>query len=464
LKSLNSGENISKFKKERFFSNNKLTDINDFMTEYSEISIDFTKDGLCYIETERGCPFSCSFCAYGKTRKDIGKLEFENFKAVFSNFIKKGANNFYILSPTLNRNRVDFNDYLKFIKNIKNQHNIDINLFGELKAELLTDDEIILLKDAGFSSIEFGIQSFNKKSLLFTNVNNKNFDLKIFTEKLLKNKIIPIIDFIIGLPDDTYENIIATIDFLSENNLLDYCNFYHLQLLPGTDIRKLFIEKNYNFQKKPPYFALETDSMTLKEIKNVYLYLEQEKDFSYRDDFFTEDKNRFFIIKNQSDFEELFKTKFYQTSSFIMVDSFETDYILNFFDTFFKNNSEIFHICYLYSEKELSKSFLEKLNYIFNKYRNYYDNYRESINYFDDESFSKIFKILCKSSVNKEYFNFLRDFYYADYIFFPEDSDLLNKNIKKLEKLYNDEDIETYVFYENKMKQQFLKVFPDKFN
>ncbi len=463
LKSLNEEKSFDMLIDKKSYKSDISVDINDFIEEYSDKTLEFKSGGLCYIETERGCPFSCSFCVYGKMRKRIGKLDFDKFKKVFLNFIEKGARDFYFLSPTLNYSKEDFRKKLEFISSIKKDENIDINIFGELKAELIDEEDMRLLKSAGFTSIEFGVQSFSEDVLLLSKVKEKKIDYKEFTYKLLEYGITPIIDFIVGLPGDTYENLVKTVEALSEDKILDYCSFYHLQILPGADIKNDFIENGFEFSPYPPYFATKTDSMTLKDIKNVYLYLETEKNFSYRDEYFSESKETFFIVKGIRDFEELNKSKFYQTNSFILKDNFEEKTILNFFDNYFSENQEIFHICYLYSDDKISEFFLRELNIIFNRYRNYYDDYHESINYFNDESFSKKFKILCKFGVEKKYYEFLADNYSFDFIFFPSEERIFKAKVKELEYLYENEDIESYVFLENKAEYDFLKVFPKNF-
>lgn len=460
LKSLKNPNTLKELKEVRFIESQELTDINVFVEEYSEISEDFKKDNLCYIEVERGCPFSCSFCAYGKTRNKIGEIDRERFQKVFTQFINRGANEFYILSPTLNRNGRNFRNLLLDIIDIKKETNGNIKLFGELRAETLTLEDMLLLKEAGFDSIEFGIQSLNSDTLKSLNVRRKDFDIADFTNKLLENKITPIIDFIVGLPGDDYNTIIKSIDKLSKNNLLDYCNFYHLQLLPGTDIKNMFIRNNFKFQQTTPYFALQTDKMNIDDIRNVYLYLEQEKGISYRDNFIPNDKERFYLIKTESDFTKLYESVYYQTSSLIMLDNFSEEQILDFFTNFFKNNPEIFHISYIFSEKIITDLFLEKLKIIFLSYSNYYDNYRMSINYFNDESFSKVFNILCRFDVNNKYLEHLRDYYSADYIFFPNDIPLLRKNIKRLKELESDEDINSYIFMNMDFNDDFLIKLP----
>jgi radical SAM superfamily enzyme YgiQ (UPF0313 family) len=462
LKKILYEKKIETLKKQRFFQGNEPVDFNDFILEFSSLTDDYKTDGLAYIEMERGCPFKCSFCAYGKSRNNITEIDFEIFKTVFNNFISKGVKDFYLLAPTLNRSRKNFEKYLNYIIETKKRLNVELKLFAELRPENITENDVELMKNAGFSSIEFGIQTFNEKQLESLNRKKSNFNLETFSKKLLENDIKPIIDFIIGLPEDDYGSIKKSIDIVEKMDLLDYCNFYHLELLPSTTLKKEFVDNNNIFQKKTPYFVLKTQKMDFSDIKNVYMYLEDEKEFSYRDDFFQNDEKKIFIIKSKMDLQNLMKNDFYHSSSFIFLDNFLEKEILDFFNLFFSLNSEIFHQTYLYSEKEISFDFLEKLSKIFINYPNFYDNYREGINYFNDEILSKTIQILVKPEINRSYFEELLNNYQTDFIIFPEEQNKIEKKSKKLLKIFNDEEIYTYVFKETDSNLKFIRRFNKK--
>jgi len=58
---------------------------------YIDITDDYKNDGLFYFETERGCPFNCSYCAYSKFKNKILTIKKENFKKYLNKiFLKNG--------------------------------------------------------------------------------------------------------------------------------------------------------------------------------------------------------------------------------------------------------------------------------------------------------------------------------------------------------------------------------------
>ena len=217
-------------------NNNKIiygnsVNFNEFLLQYSEITDQYKYDKLFYIEVERGCNFKCNYCVYGKTRDFLTKIDEQIFKSIIEKFYnKKEIEEIYLLSPTLNHNKLFFKNILENLISLKEKSKSDIQIFGELRPELLTKGDIPLLKKAGFKTIEIGIQSFNKEAIANINRNSNKFQLKDLAYLLLENGIDLIIDFIIGLPGETFNSMIETIQLLDKYNLLHYCNFYRLDL------------------------------------------------------------------------------------------------------------------------------------------------------------------------------------------------------------------------------------------
>jgi len=250
------------------------------------------------------------------------------------------------LAPTFNRNKELFIYYLKSIIELKKDKNNNIKFFAELRTENLNENEIKLLKEAGFEEIEIGVQSINKETLRsikrgLTNFSQSNIFKTIKTIK--EYGIKPIIDFIIGLPGETEKMIKDTIEILDQQELLEFSNFYHLLILPGTDLKSLFIEKKFKFQNFPPYLALKTDKMNIENIKNIYLYLETKKEISYYDEFFIGDREHLYITRTQSDLNfkkenGLYNTNLLISANFLYFDNMDENTILKFnFNNLLKN-------------------------------------------------------------------------------------------------------------------------------
>jgi hypothetical protein len=449
-------EDIAAKKHKKYYAG-EACDFNKFISGYSGATDDTAFDRMAYIEIERGCPFKCSFCAYDKTRKSSTVIDMDAFKNAVDGCFSRDIDELYLLAPTLNSNRKRFESYLEYIAGKRSETGKNVRLFGELRPELIAGGDIGLMKEAGFDCIEFGVQSMNleyKKNLA-------KYDLSGFAKNLLAHGITPIIDFIVGFPGETKDDVIRTIDYMSDNAILDYCNFYHLQVLHNTGIRKVFIEKGYSFQDCPPYLMLENDVMDIGDIKDIYMYLEDRKDFSYREDYLVLDENRFHVIRNNDDFNSLSETPFYHSASFVLVDNFDFDVIVRFYDGFFGGNPEIFHQVYLYSRQGFEMNDLEALSGMMTTHGNYYDRYREGINYFNDEIFSKTIHVLSGPDSDEKMIGQLMDNYDFGFAVLPGERNSFADRIQKLRRYFLDDEINTFVFREcDDMEFEFIKRFP----
>jgi radical SAM superfamily enzyme YgiQ (UPF0313 family) len=439
----------------------KQIDFNTFLPGYLQHTDDYTYDKLFYLEVERGCPYKCVYCAYNKSNTQITSID----PVVYAESLKKiftfDINEIYLLAPTLNRNRDHFNYYLDAIIAQKKQTGKQLKVFAELRAELVDETEITKMVLAGFREIEFGIQSLNKQ--VFTKLDRQKlrFDFIGFSQKLVAAGITPVIDFIVGLPHDSYENIIGTIELLDTHDLLSYANFYHLHVLANTELRKVFDTNDYVYDKQAPYLAYEVDTLDFNDIQEVYCHLEEEKDLTFVVDFFDYDPRQFYILKDTQDLHALENTPYYHTASFLFFTNFSKETIFNFFDRFFASNPDIFHKLFIFSNNRFDIDFLNTLNDMFCKYKNYYDLYKESINFNFTESFSKVLHVLVKPDVPAPYLEELNDNFLVDFVMFPEEMSFYEKYEPLFYLNHQEEGSMVYLFANPENRQMpWIRVFP----
>lgn len=446
---------------DKFIITREQVNFNFFLEHYIEKTDDFLYDGLFYLEIERGCPYNCCYCLYGKSREKITTIDDILYKkAIDKIYNNDRVNELYLLAPTLNRNRKNFKSYLEYIAKKRDENKREVKLFGELRVEFLTEEEIRLLSLAGCKEIEYGIQTLDIKK--YDDLNRKviKFNFIELTKRLIDNGIEPIIDFIIGLSGESYNDIINSIDILSKHNILKYAQFYQLHLLSGSAIREEFDKKNYSYQEKSPYFIINNDKIDYNDVKKIYYYLESEKELSYYDDFFEFREENFYVIKRESEFQKLFETEFYHTASFIYLDCIDKEYIIKFYTDFFRNNPEIFHHTFLFSER-FDLKFLDRLYYIFSLYKNYYDYFKDNINFNSKFSQSKRITLLVKPDIDRGVLDELIEEHIVDYVLSKNDKTNFSNILDKLKKDYKNYGISSFIFNNyNIKKYEFVKTFP----
>ncbi len=145
--------------------------------------------------------------------------------------LESGAKSVFLMDPTFNVPPKRAKEILRFIA--ENRRSDDLSVTVELRVDLLDQEFMSLLKQAGISVVEIGLQSSNDAAL-------RAVDRKQSMRKITENVhylhqigIEVVFQLIFGLPEDTYEDYLDSLDFCVG---LDATKIepYRLQLLPGT--------------------------------------------------------------------------------------------------------------------------------------------------------------------------------------------------------------------------------------
>ncbi len=230
-------------------------------------------DGSVFIELTRGCPYKCSYCFYSKNQHKVRELPFSILTDVIRN--RKEIKEIYILSPTFDRSK-DFISKLKELKSLNHR----VSLHTEIRTDRITPEIAELMYDAGFRSLEVGLQSMNKKAL--GNVMRDTDPEKelVGIENLAEAGIDLKIGIIPGLPGDDIKSFTKTIDVLCDRGFGDFIELYPLMILPGTAIREKSEKDKILFQNKPPYYFIEGWNFSSQNIKQLSSYIEKKTGMS----------------------------------------------------------------------------------------------------------------------------------------------------------------------------------------
>lgn len=197
------------------------------------------------IMTVRGCPFKCIFCGtkvFGNNvRKRSPELVVEEIKYVKERY---NIDHFIFLDDTLTLYRKHI---LKICELIINE-NMDITFEGSTRANLVDEEIVARLKEAGMIRISFGLETIDEK---MRKIMRKEIPLESYiTANELTNKygMETLNSCMIGLPGETKDNIKKTLSFLRDSHEIKQANISIAMPYPGTEL--YYMAKNEMYDLK----------------------------------------------------------------------------------------------------------------------------------------------------------------------------------------------------------------------
>jgi len=223
--------------------------------KYNFNNLDFNKDNYPVsvgIEEGRGCKFRCRFCSYStlaKYRRKEVKTIVAELKDLYRNDIKRVA---FLGAEFLNPLSFSI-PVLTEIGRLK--FPLEYWAFGRLDTISRNPQLADLLKEANFTTIQFGLESGSKEILIKM---NKKFDPTNMSKavQLLRDRDIEVkVSIIIGYPGETKETLNST------KSVLKDCNFgeimlHGLSVTPGTPLHDN--RQEYGIKLTPYGWAHET--------------------------------------------------------------------------------------------------------------------------------------------------------------------------------------------------------------
>lgn len=250
-----------------------------------------------YIETSRGCPYSCAFCLSGR----CGGVRFFDIQRAKSDILALAKNTSAVVKfvdRTFNANRKRAKEIFRFIiENYGSEIPCGVCFHFEIAGDILDDETIEILSDApdGLIQLEIGMQSFNENTLAYINRRTDTDRLKSNIRRLTEKGNIHIhIDLIAGLP---YEDISSFKESFDTGFSLgaDMLQMGFLKLLHGADMREDSERYPCEFDDRPPYEVISTPWLSEAEMQLLH-YAEDALDRLYNSGRFTGTME--YILKN----------------------------------------------------------------------------------------------------------------------------------------------------------------------
>jgi hypothetical protein len=225
-------------------------------------------DGTLFLETVRGCPFRCRYCYYHKAFGEVRTHPFSSIRKVLdmAYATDSGVREIYLMDPTFNAHR-EFSRLLRYI--VSQRRGEFPKLHTELRADLLTAEDVNLLSEAGLASAEIGLQTTNPAALRLAGRSGIP-DKTARGVKFLKEAGIEVTTgIIVGLPGDSPQGFTSTLEWLTKTEAYSVVHPFVLSVLPGTDFRAHATGLGLNHHHRPPYYVRSTNTFGPEDLRSA---------------------------------------------------------------------------------------------------------------------------------------------------------------------------------------------------
>ncbi len=223
---------------------------------------------IAYLETSRGCPFTCAFCLSGR----CGQPRYFPLEQAFRDILtlaNSGAKTVKFIDRTFNANPRHANAILAFLlEHWGREIPAGVRFHFEIAGDILREDTLELLRrmPAGAVQLEIGMQSFCEKTLAAVRRKTDTEKLKANIRRLTAMGNLHIhIDLIAGLP---YEDLTVFEQSFDTGYALgaDLLQLGFLKLLHGAAMREEPEAFPCEFSPEPPYEVLCTPWLTPEDL------------------------------------------------------------------------------------------------------------------------------------------------------------------------------------------------------
>lgn len=240
-----------------------VEDLDSIASPYTDEYCALGKSKILYMESTRGCPYSCAYCMSGNSHR-VRKFSIQRTFDDYAKLMKYEPKQIKMVDRTFNYDIKRATTIFRHLIENYNDHNT--NFHFEMAPELFDEEMFQVLSTArkGLFQFEIGVQSYNPITLQAV---GRNANVQRIEQNLLRlakmDNIHIHTDLIAGLPYENLKSFVTGFDRLYGMHS-DCLQLGFLKVLKGSRLEER--KDEYLVQTLPPYEIISTPYLSYDEI------------------------------------------------------------------------------------------------------------------------------------------------------------------------------------------------------
>lgn len=267
-----------------FFSRSKaprMTDLSASASPYLDgvfdplMAANADKRWLVMWETNRGCPFACTFCDWGSAiASKVHRFEMERLKEEAEWFARNKISHIFVCDANFGILPRDV-DIAKFLVQSYERHRTPFTISVQ-NTKNATERSYTIHKIFSRSTVgaTLSLQSVDSRTL--EAIKRSNISLDSFNElqrRFRGEGIETYTDIIVGLPGETYDSFAEGVSKVIENGQHNRIAFYNCSVLPNAEMGDPTYQRRYAMEYVPVQIIHEHESLDNSDRQEVTEFL-----------------------------------------------------------------------------------------------------------------------------------------------------------------------------------------------